>query len=162
MYGSGSTEQRERSRSPKKESYNLKFEEQKEPARLARHEGAQRNNKPAWMTKGLGVGEEMFGKPKGIIKPGDEPGVEKKAVDLQPGYDPMGDVFRTRDAEKNDSKSAHPDTSSSTAASTATATSTAMVTTTDAATATRIAATASPTVEKPSTAAGAETTASTV
>lgn len=38
---------------------------------LERHEGAQRDTRPAWMTKGVGVNTSMFGETKGdMLKPG--------------------------------------------------------------------------------------------
>lgn len=64
---------------------------------LARHRGAQRDTKPAWMTKGVGIGTEMFGESTGeLLKPGltrkDLERLEKTTCkDL--GSDPFGLVF---------------------------------------------------------------------
>jgi len=78
-----------------KKEWNLKFAETREDGpNLDRHRDATRSTKPAWMTKGVGVGEDMFGKPKGIIKPGDNPDGPAEAAPKFPDYDPMGDVFR--------------------------------------------------------------------
>lgn len=74
--------------------WSLTFEERpaarRETERLDRHSGAKRETKPAWMTKGVGVGEKMFGEPVGIIKPGDD-----KPKQEAPAHDPMGDVYRS-------------------------------------------------------------------
>jgi len=67
------------------------------PAPLTRHRGALRDTRPAWMTKGLGVGTEMFGEATGeLLKPGltrtDLEELERTGCkDL--GYDPFGQVF---------------------------------------------------------------------
>lgn len=65
---------------------------------MARHAGAQRDNRPAWMTKGLGVGTEMFGEATGeLMKPGltkaDMEAIEKKGFE---GPDPFGEIFNER------------------------------------------------------------------
>jgi len=64
---------------------------------LARHRGAQRDTKPAWMTKGLGIGTTMFGEATGeLLKPGltksrlEE--IERQAPD-KVEHDPFGQVF---------------------------------------------------------------------
>lgn len=98
---------RDRSRSPgnKAERWNLKYDESTSRQRLGRHEGAQRNTQPAWMTKGMGIGTQMFGEPKGIIKPGDKPGESAASPACQQpkdDYDPMGDVFRAAALEKEE------------------------------------------------------------
>merc|ERR1719161_2730206 len=39
--------------------------------RLERHKDAQRDSRPAWMTRGVGVNKEFFGETKGdLVKPG--------------------------------------------------------------------------------------------
>jgi hypothetical protein len=124
-YGNGEGVERTRSRSPvrddaKAKDWELKYEETRQTgSRLDRHEGARRNTKPAWMTKGLGVGQDMFGAPQGIIKPGDTPEKQpRSAKDL--AYDPMGDVFRSVVTDiKTDGKPAQSDAA---AASTSTET----------------------------------------
>jgi len=77
-----------------KKVWDLKFKEPEPEQQLERHRDALRSTKPAWMTKGVGVGTDMFGKPKGIIKPGDDPDKPKTDSTQFPDYDPMGDVFR--------------------------------------------------------------------
>lgn len=67
--------------------------------RLARHKGADRDTRPAWMTKGLGVGVEMFGEATGdLVKPGltkqDVEALEKRGAGE--GADPFGDVFKEK------------------------------------------------------------------
>lgn len=63
---------------------------------LKRLRGAQRDLKPAWMTKGLGIGTAMFGEATGeMLKPGmtrkDLEEIERG--DRNSGPDPFGDVF---------------------------------------------------------------------
>jgi len=69
---------------------------------LDRHKGAVRDNRPAWMTKGCGVGVEMFGEHKGdLVKPGltqamvDD--IESRKGQPVEGPDPFGDFFASRD-----------------------------------------------------------------
>jgi len=98
---------RSRSRSPNNNTgrWNLKYDEGTSRQRLGRHEGAKRNTQPAWMTKGMGIGTQMFGEPKGIIKPGDKPGESAASPACQQAkddYDPMGDVFRAAALEKEE------------------------------------------------------------
>eukprot|EP00928_Gymnodinium_smaydae_P018933 TRINITY_DN17215_c0_g2_i1.p2 TRINITY_DN17215_c0_g2~~TRINITY_DN17215_c0_g2_i1.p2 ORF type:complete len:322 (+),score=57.11 TRINITY_DN17215_c0_g2_i1:85-1050(+) len=67
---------------------------------LERHQGAERDNKPAWMTKGVGIGNEMFGETKGdLVKPGmtkaDLERIEQQGPCFD-GPDPFGDVFREK------------------------------------------------------------------
>jgi len=85
------------------DQWKLKYTEpEKVPEGLERHRDARRNLKPAWMTKGMGFGEDMFGKPKGIIKPGDvvnDTQGEKPKPKFE-DHDPMGDVFRKAMDEK--------------------------------------------------------------
>jgi len=79
---------------PQKKEWDLKFEDRdsrKDP-KLDRHREAKRDMKPAWMTKGVGCGNNMFGTPTGIIKPGDDQKVEAKPRDPNEP-DPMGDVY---------------------------------------------------------------------
>jgi len=63
---------------------------------LKRLRGAQRDLKPAWMTKGLGIGTAMFGESTGELM---KPGMTRKDLeeiergDRQVGPDPFGDVF---------------------------------------------------------------------
>jgi len=101
---SRSRRRRSRSKPKKLNDWNLTFEERdtRESDKLTRHSGAKRDNKPAWMTKGVGVGEQMFGQPVGIIKPGDDIPIEPIVDD---GTDPMGDVYREGLAKKGSSRS---------------------------------------------------------
>eukprot|EP00927_Polykrikos_kofoidii_P002909 TRINITY_DN11161_c0_g1_i1.p1 TRINITY_DN11161_c0_g1~~TRINITY_DN11161_c0_g1_i1.p1 ORF type:complete len:188 (+),score=16.76 TRINITY_DN11161_c0_g1_i1:145-708(+) len=67
--------------------------------RLDRHRGAQRDMRPAWMTKGCGVNKEIFGETRGdLVKPGltkaDLEALEKKVRSDSP--DPLGDFFHDR------------------------------------------------------------------
>jgi len=69
--------------------------EERQP--LERLVGASRDTQPAWMTKGMGIGTEMFGEATGeLIKPGvtkkDLEEIEKRGV--PDGPDPFGEVFR--------------------------------------------------------------------
>mmetsp|Transcript_76642 Transcript_76642/g.224979 ORF Transcript_76642/g.224979 Transcript_76642/m.224979 type:complete len:149 (-) Transcript_76642:178-624(-) len=64
--------------------------------RLQRHQGAERDTRPAWMTRGCGVNEEFFGETRGdLVKPGmtqaDLERLEKKVRSDSP--DPLGDFF---------------------------------------------------------------------
>lgn len=64
---------------------------------LERHQGAERDNRPAWMTKGVGVGTELLGESTGeLVKPGmtrtEFEEIEKRGVG--DGPDPFGDVFK--------------------------------------------------------------------
>lgn len=97
---------RSRTRSPLPVKYDgpLKEVESSGPP-LERHQGAQRDNRPAWMTKGVGVGTEIFGKKSD--EPGSElvkPGITRADLDkihergLGDGPDPFGDVFKERPA----------------------------------------------------------------
>jgi len=66
---------------------------------LERHQGAQRDNRPAWMTKGVGVGKEMFGEGSGdLLKPGltreDLLAAEKRTLD--DSGDPFAEVYKER------------------------------------------------------------------
>eukprot|EP00929_Paragymnodinium_shiwhaense_P003681 TRINITY_DN104298_c0_g1_i1.p1 TRINITY_DN104298_c0_g1~~TRINITY_DN104298_c0_g1_i1.p1 ORF type:complete len:513 (+),score=169.18 TRINITY_DN104298_c0_g1_i1:111-1649(+) len=66
---------------------------------LARHEGAQRDTRPAWMTKGLGVGTAMLGEATGdLVKPGmtrqQLEAIEARKGQPFDGPDPFGDVFK--------------------------------------------------------------------
>lgn len=68
---------------------------------LDRHEGAQRDNRPAWMTKGLGVNEEIFGETTGdLVKPGmtraDLEAIEAKIGQRSDSPDPFADFFDSR------------------------------------------------------------------
>merc|ERR1719261_2030308 len=64
------------------------------------------NNKPAWMTRGVGVNKEFFGETKGnLVKPGmyeeDLAKIEAmKGNPLGSGPDPFGDVFKEVTAAK--------------------------------------------------------------
>lgn len=96
--GGKSSDRPERSRSPLR---NIPLTDPPPEATpgppLERHEGAQRDNRPAWMTKGLGVGTEMFGEATGeLVKPGmtrtDVEAMEARG--LRDGPDPFGDVFK--------------------------------------------------------------------
>lgn len=66
--------------------------------RLERHRGAVRDTRPAWMTKGVGIGTKMLGEATGeLLKPGLTrqalETLEKEGVrDL--GKDPFGMIFR--------------------------------------------------------------------
>jgi len=65
---------------------------------LERHQGAVRDNRPAWMTKGLGVGTQMFGEATGdLMKPGmtraDLEALEKKTSEGSGEPDPFAEVF---------------------------------------------------------------------
>lgn len=79
--------------------WNLTYVEQT-GERLERHTGAARDSRPAWMTKGLGVGAEMFGKQgtgkDELLKPGltrgDLEELERRPNDLS--SDPFAEVFR--------------------------------------------------------------------
>lgn len=81
------------------DQWNLNFTDptpkEGEKPELSRHEGAKRCTKPAWMTKGMGVGKEMFGEPTGMMKPGDNKKPDAAKDDGKPEYDPMGDVYRS-------------------------------------------------------------------
>lgn len=65
---------------------------------LARFEGAVRDTKPAWMTKGLGIGDEMLGKATGeLMKPGlTKADLERIKNSTMTGPDPFGDFFAER------------------------------------------------------------------
>merc|ERR1719443_2752718 len=81
-------EQRERSRSPPRDRVPLE--------RLA---GAQRDTMPAWMKRGVGVNEEIFGKTTGdLVKPGmtkaDVEQLEARVFD--DADDPMAEIFNER------------------------------------------------------------------
>jgi len=63
---------------------------------LARHRGAQRDTRPAWMTKGLGIGTQMLGEATGeLVKPGltktELEQIEARGPSHEP--DPFADVF---------------------------------------------------------------------
>lgn len=65
---------------------------------LERHRGAQRDTRPAWMTKGCGINTEMFGETKGdMLKPGltrdDLEKLERAVRSDSP--DPMRDFLNT-------------------------------------------------------------------
>jgi len=67
---------------------------------LQRHEGAERDTRPAWATRGIGIGDALLGEAKGdLVKPGmtqaDLDELEKKQLDPD-APDPFGDVFRER------------------------------------------------------------------
>eukprot|EP00397_Hematodinium_sp_SG-2012_P055631 GEMP01068033.1.p1 GENE.GEMP01068033.1~~GEMP01068033.1.p1 ORF type:complete len:150 (+),score=35.35 GEMP01068033.1:66-515(+) len=84
--------------------WNLQFEERQPTHRpdqggLERHGGAKRETKPAWMTKGVGVGQKMFGEPTGMIKPGDNAPAQPP-----PAFDPMGEVYRSAMAKTKSSE----------------------------------------------------------
>lgn len=89
----GQTEEgRQRSRSP------VAPREAQPGPPLERYRGAQRDNKPAWMTKGLGIGTAILGEATGeLMKPGltksDLERIEKEGPALG-GPDPFGDLFR--------------------------------------------------------------------
>lgn len=85
---------RDRSRSPSKKEWDLKYESRADDSKLDRHRDARRSMKPAWMTKGVGCGQDMFGTPTGIIKPGDDLLKDIKPRDPNEP-DPMGDVYRS-------------------------------------------------------------------
>lgn len=106
MHGKGGNppETRKRSPSPLPVKYDgpLKEVESSGPP-LERHQGAQRDNRPAWMTRGVGVGTEILGAPSAepgseLVKPGitraDLEKIEKGGLD--DGPDPFGDFFKER------------------------------------------------------------------
>eukprot|EP00929_Paragymnodinium_shiwhaense_P107381 TRINITY_DN73472_c0_g1_i1.p1 TRINITY_DN73472_c0_g1~~TRINITY_DN73472_c0_g1_i1.p1 ORF type:complete len:311 (-),score=74.76 TRINITY_DN73472_c0_g1_i1:78-1010(-) len=82
--------------------------------RLDRHEGAQRDAKPAWMTKGLGVGTKMFGEVGSgkdeLLKPGMTRGaleaLEKKALTAATAPDPFAEVFAEGQQRKSEAEAA--------------------------------------------------------
>merc|ERR1712054_637745 len=82
--------------------FELKFIEGPERGEAASQK--QLNNKPAWMTRGVGVNKEMFGESKGnLVKPGmyedDLARIEAmKGNPLGDGPDPFGDVFAERNS----------------------------------------------------------------
>merc|ERR1719162_963776 len=68
--------------------------EASEPARDNRRQGL--DHKPAWMSRGLGINEELFGETTGdLMKPGlTKADLERIENSLPEGPDPFGDVFR--------------------------------------------------------------------
>jgi len=105
---SGIENNRSRSRSPrdKTQRWELKYEETTSREGLERHAGAKRSTQPAWMTKGMGIGKEMFGEPVGLLKPGEKPMSAASPAVQQPkdDYDPMGDVYRDAALEKEEAQ----------------------------------------------------------
>jgi len=91
----------DRSRSPKP---SRSIEDASLGPPLERLQGAARDTRPAWMTKGLGIGTEFFGETKGdLVKPGmtqaDLEALEKRGLDHGP--DPFGEVFKEQSNHKN-------------------------------------------------------------
>lgn len=71
---------------------------------LERLQGAVRDTRPGWMTKGLGIGVEYFGETKGdLVKPGmtnaELEALEKRGLDEGP--DPFGEVFKEQSNHRN-------------------------------------------------------------
>merc|ERR1719424_1925572 len=70
-----------------------------ERERLERHRGAQRDTRPAWMTKGCGVNKDFFGETKGdLVKPGMTQADLDKIVSTvrSDSPDPMSDFMKKR------------------------------------------------------------------
>lgn len=70
---------------------------------------AQRDMKPAWMTKGVGIGTQIFGEATGeLMKPGmtkaDLEALEKRGP--QQGPDPFGEIFAEHQGNKSTEKPA--------------------------------------------------------
>lgn len=88
------------------EEYDLKFIDAPERDVEAASQKSL-NNKPAWMSSGLGVNTSIFGESKGnLMKPGlyeeDLARIEAtKGNPLGDGPDPFGDVFNGRDIDEN-------------------------------------------------------------
>jgi len=75
---------------------------------LERHRGAERDTRPAWMTKGVGVNQEVFGDTKGdLVKPGmtkaDLEKLEQAVRSDSP--DPMRDFLSSRGESPRRSRS---------------------------------------------------------
>eukprot|EP00927_Polykrikos_kofoidii_P071857 TRINITY_DN68055_c0_g1_i1.p1 TRINITY_DN68055_c0_g1~~TRINITY_DN68055_c0_g1_i1.p1 ORF type:complete len:455 (+),score=115.58 TRINITY_DN68055_c0_g1_i1:80-1444(+) len=101
--GSCRTEEPERSskkraakptQKPERSAGKLESDPQRGPP-LARLRGAERDTRPAWMTKGMGIGIAMFGEGTGeLLKPGltrkDLEAIEKRGLT---GPDPFGEIF---------------------------------------------------------------------
>lgn len=78
---------------------------------LERLRGAQRDMKPAWMTKGIGVGTQIFGEAakagsaEELMKPGltraDLEAIDKNKGQKLAGPDPFGDFFAEANASKD-------------------------------------------------------------
>mmetsp|Transcript_113757 Transcript_113757/g.178998 ORF Transcript_113757/g.178998 Transcript_113757/m.178998 type:complete len:242 (+) Transcript_113757:49-774(+) len=84
-------------------------EEPQERVPLERHQGAERDTRPAWMTKGVGINQNMFGETKGdMIKPGmtraDLDMLEKKVCHSS-GYDPLADFMNESSGPRSRSRS---------------------------------------------------------
>jgi len=73
--------------------------EAEQDAKAPDREGANRDTRPAWMTKGIGVGTKMLGEATGdLVKPGMTKAQfeELQKAGVSDGPDPFGDVFREK------------------------------------------------------------------
>lgn len=77
-------------------------EEREERKPLDRYAGAERDTRPAWMTQGVGINQQVFGETRGdLVKPGmtqaDLDRLESKVRSRSP--DPMGDFFNQKSSD---------------------------------------------------------------
>jgi len=92
-----------KAKTAERQQLNLKFVEST-GERVERH-GAQRDSRPAWMTKGCGIGKRMFGEAgqgdDELLKPGMTRGqLEKIEQSKMDDNDPFADVFREAQGKK--------------------------------------------------------------
>lgn len=105
--GGTSVHLKERSRSPVRPRTPTRTAEDPPADRGPNRRGGL-NNKPAWMTRGIGVNKEIFGETKGdLMKPGmTKADLERIEKQIATGPDPFGDVFNEAKAEKEKASSA--------------------------------------------------------
>jgi len=83
---------------------SIEEREPRERAPLERHSGAERDTRPAWMTKGVGINTEIFGETKGdLVKPGltkaDVERIEERLKQRGDSPDPLADFMNSSPAD---------------------------------------------------------------